>query len=1761
MSELHGSHSQQTIEAADGEHKGVHYRHVFAAIPGAIKNAPLARLKSFETLKPTMPEWYSGARVMDRQYLKQLIEERWRVQSLLDKTLGNLQHDIHAFAEPLVSEMLQANFNPVERVNELTVQLEVPSKIIFGIDTGASRVRQSTLLEAALHNFEESETVEGAFRNSSGIYRKDSRGSPSLVPAITLPRFAALCRDLDIGGQYQRHIKSVLLPNSPKAQRTLQDDSVTSEKAAFHVAALIARLKGDISDHAYGKLSLVREGRANITLYDQPLHCHRLSLMGFRLTGIVLFSAVSEPSQIKRAVEALTPPLLKFWIDWSHRIPVLPGQVYDQFKLLQAFFANGPQGVSEELLRREDIYQQSRLSGTLIAYVPDDPDHPLKEYPSLTAFMKALLGQLRNTDYQAFFSRFVAQKDKGLFFTRVNERLTTFTWHEREPLDMGPWWRETAVENPDAEPVTNRIAGDLWVRLFLEHRDKAIADARLIAVPTDDEDANARFKRLTSYLSIGWNVFNFAAMLVPGLGEAMLGVMVAQMLAEAAEGVEDWSKGDKEEASAYFTGVLINFAQLGLMGAGHVLPGTGVVPIKVSPFVEGLKPVEVGGKERLWNPDLGPYEQPIAVPDGAKARDTGLYRHQDQDLLRLDEKCYAVRQDPDTGQHRIQHPTRADAYQPLVEHNGAGTWKTELDRPLEWGKRQILRRLGASVDELSDETLEQVLTASGMHENALRRLHVEHETPPALLTDTVQRFKAHADAQACPEQILANRIGEEWADYAVRSMTEMRGWPSGKAIEVFQGPGLTGTTIKEGYFDASAANTLQMTRSDLLAGALPERVVEFLDEQALRELLDEWLSGDAQKRSQALREQWATLMRQRKRQLFDLLYRRRTRSDKPLVNLLKGDFAEISISQAQELLVEAHPSDLQHLTEKGRVPLRLARQAQEAAEQLRVTRAYEGLYLDALYSADTARLELHSLAALPGWPADVRLEVRQYAFEGELIDGLGPVDAPIRKVLILNEDGKYEARDASDQHLHGADNVYAAVLHALPDSQRTALGFEIHEAARLERLVRARPLARQKLEPILQANPIRKPAYDPAVMRLRGGMPGYARLSPERDLLQRRVASLFPDFDIEQIQMLLERFEQNGGSAEQRLTALEAEFNRFNATMQRWMNSPTESFRFSPAGVAEWNSRNQLYKKLRQCWHRTGPRGVAVPGIIAPQVLILDDMPLDRHLATLPRLEANFDHVTGLSLRNTGIGPGDEHFLQPFRQVRQLNLEGNRLTRLSQGIVDMRHLTHLVLNDNMIELDALAVARLRRMTQLRWLSLQNNPLKLAPDIGQMPHLQVIRLNGAGLNSWPVGLFSLPRPRSIFLDLRGNPINQIPQVAPGSFRAELLARTFISREPRWLSAENLETLKLYIESVGMDPERSHPPMGTVDSSEWVEGISEAQWRANQHIWNAVEDEFHSESFFNEINRLTQSADFRAGGTYRQELTAKVWRMLEAMAEDSELRTKLFSEAAAPTQCVDGGTQLFNAMGVEVLVKEAYDLIRPDFIEPQLLELARGKSRLDELGAIARQRVAERLAAGERFTRFDAQGNVRGTIDEVEVHLAYMTELAERLDLPWQARGMQFRNIAGVTKEMIEAAFQRITALEEGDLLRARILDQPLWRNWLESENEEILSWFKRRVDTTTDLYDALQARAEGTGLSVTQKAELEVEIKSLAVKVGRSENEFADGRVMTEEQYTQALSDIDTQMKAQMSTLTQQAMDRAGLQRVDIPFTIDPDYLV
>ncbi|MGH8333496.1 MAG: dermonecrotic toxin domain-containing protein, partial [Pseudomonas fluorescens] len=390
------------------EHKGVHYEKIKALIPDAIKNAPPHRLKSLKE-NVIVPKSYQALTPVGRQELKELLQQHGYQQGELDSMLKLLQQNIQDFAKPLLTDAIKANFDVDLDVEKTTLRLYVPDKIIFGIDSGGTHSRHSSLLDAALHNFEEPETKAGAFRSGSGVYTADNTGSPMLHP-ITVEQFTALCRTLDIGAQYQKHIKSLLMPSGSKEQEALRKQAVAVEKSAFEVAAMTALMASDIGRDSQVKVQELVSGKNDIKYHERPLQIHRLRIMGFELSGVVLFSAVAEKSIIEKSLQNLLPEELLFLHGWSRRIPFLTDNAYEKYKLISDVFANGPEALTQEYARRADFYDQSRLAGPLIAYVPDDQIHPLKEYPSLTAFMTELVTQLKDEQYQQFFSRFVAQR-------------------------------------------------------------------------------------------------------------------------------------------------------------------------------------------------------------------------------------------------------------------------------------------------------------------------------------------------------------------------------------------------------------------------------------------------------------------------------------------------------------------------------------------------------------------------------------------------------------------------------------------------------------------------------------------------------------------------------------------------------------------------------------------------------------------------------------------------------------------------------------------------------------------------------------------------------------------------------------------------------------------------------------------------------------------------------------------------------------------------------------------------------------------------------------------------------------------------------------------------------------------------------------------------------------------------------------------------------------------------------------------------------
>jgi hypothetical protein len=1690
--------------------RGVHYDFLKDRIPAWFSESSVQRKVEAGSHELQLPAWYKTATSTQKKALADSHARFRETLNQVDTTLGRIK-DVYAFAEQPLKDAIKARFNLDLDVRNVFFARKYAFKgrdDLFGafvfdqqIDSSLNHeYRGVSLLEAALANFEPNEARPSRCRdcqlitdwsNYDGEIISSFEAVNSQARSIAPHEFASLCRTLDLGALYQQHIKDILEPEGQREtlasqleEHLRQQLAVTTETARhqYAIRAGSRQVESGISADVFRMLQQVLASDGSATLDDKPVIFATLKVFGVELVGPLLI---------------------------------------------------GP--------NRKDSKRVERL----VVYLPNDPHHPLKEYASSADFMVDLRARLHNVAYRRFFSQFIPVRQQGVFFREFNKLY--------KPAGVGVQADYPVQSRPVQLPMDEAsIDGGGWPRLRQNLLGKIYEDARAVAVSTGAEDRKARANRLESYFDAVVNVFNLAAFVVPGLGPIMLTVGAVQMCNEVFEGIEAYEQGEPKEMWAHFASVALNVAFVGT--------GAAVLPkVQLSGAVDSLKPVTLAsGEKKLWNPDLSPYKSDITLPPESSPDAQGLYTHNGQMILALEGDHYQVRQDPESEQFCIQHPSRPEAYSPELLHNGEGAWHHELERPQTWDAT-LMRRLGPVAQGFNDVELEQIRQISGVDKDVLRRLHVEGEPVPAILLETFKKFHAYGDAAKVAEGIREGALSSELCGYAASLAVELPGWPASKAIEAVSDTVSSEPSVKYGKLDALPQDILQVSRADLMNGQLPARIITFLGEGEIKSLLPNYTPRTPEERISALQQKLQAQAISARARLTRSLYAEPETSADAAVAVVQRDFTRLPTKMIQELLADATPVELTTLETDGRVPLRLAEGARRLQQQMRITHAFEGLYLDALIDKDTETLVFNTLPKLPGWVNGIRLEVREGWLEGELRASVGPQDASERKVLLRMEDGRYEARNDRDEHLHGADDLYASLQHALPDRQRQAIGVPgVEQGAQLKAKILEHQLSPDLLRPLLKMSPRRQPFFNPP-MRLSGERIGYPLsdhpiVSRWIRVTRARVLALYPTMTEEQVISFVEDMDE---TLEMDLLNRENEYEEFKNTLEDWHRTWVRSVPEEERSATDYRERRDarlaIMKALKQAWQRTGEVDVDNTGYPQGQRIDLSDQDIWEELAEFPSLTANFDHVTYLDLSGTGIENTADRFLGNFRRLHTLVLGNNELAALPDNLGSMTHLSSLDLSDNLIELDAAAVAQLRNLARLRYLGLEGNPLGAPPDIGQMPALQILSLADTGLNTWPVGLFDHVRPRTFYLDMKANVLEIVPDVIPGSVQAELVARTLINYEPANISAENLQRIRNYGHSVGFEPNRPTPALGVADSGLWSAGMTEEQWKSKQDVWADLENEPGSEPFFNELRKLSESADaVTAEPAAKVDLCRKVWSMVEAMVDNTALREKLFHMATAPTTCVDAGAQLFNAMGLEVLIVQAYGLGARDLVETALVKLARGKSRLDRLGKIARERIDELIHEGRQFIEFDedenlvphfdAQGQRLADIDEVEIHMVYPTQLAaeEYLDLPWQSREMRFA-APDVSVELIQNAYERILAEEEGPKLQALLLEQEFWVDFLKRSHAERISTLRARDERLLDLQAAQRAWL-GSDSSV-QRIHWRAQVRRLAKLLGKPESEIRPGMVLSNDEYYAEMAAIATQEKALISQLTEAALQR------------------
>ncbi|QXI31430.1 hypothetical protein HU752_009640 [Pseudomonas vanderleydeniana] len=1416
------------------------------------------------------------------------------------------------------------------------------------------------------------------------------RFSGSAKPALTPQVFVDLVRELDLGRRYQHHLcKLFHLVQEPGGEPDSEGARIAfamqqQGKADMLVDACIARMKRELDENVHARVCRLIESNVSLDEDGARIEVNELQMLGVTLSGVRLFTLHDGPS-------------------------------------------GGDRG--------------------LLVHIPNDPVSRFRFYPSLEVFRSELCERLWQPFYEDFFCRLVAQSELPVFLSSLRRRLT------REGAKLGD--RHAHALNRQAD-LQLRLLPSREELFSLLHRQQLLRlqeDARTVAVPTEDVDQDARNARFQARLGLGMTLLNLAAFANPWLGLLMMGVAVGEMLAEVYEGYQDWRRGDHDEAIAHLMSVAEDFATMIALGAAVKVGGQlikGVFP-RQSAFFDELVPVRSSdGNYRLWQASLEPYAHDEAFVAAQEPDSQGFYPGTLDDghrYLDIAGRPYRAYRDEALDAWRLRHPGRSSAYEPLLEHNGAGAWRLVHEWPLSWqSPTYLLRRLGPEAACLEEVDLQRIVSIHRLDAPLLRRLHMNRQEIPATLLDSLRRFRLDRELDWLIEPGQAP-VARRLLDLKLQILPDLPGWPRGRTIQLLDGADKP--THEYGADLTSQPTAFKVAATDIEAHGL-QALIDVLEPPHRQAILGDAVKPGTElpRLEQALQQH----VRTHRPALFERVYRLRWLLDDGLPAQVRQGFPQLPSNVLREVVAQSSVDVKDRLLLDSGLPLQLVEDLTDVAREVRINRALEDGFLQSARNPDTARLQLPTLGRMLGWPTDLRIELRQDSVSGPLLAELGDLKLPRRRIMVRTEGG-YQAFDAGGRMLGsrstGHDALCAALLESLSVGERMAMGIRLGEEAQLHKMLlsTALPRPRRELESTLGLAP-RKPNYEPASWR-RMDLAGCTRAkrggveATRRGLT--RLTRLYPDLCEAEARTLLLQLGDDSALVRNRIRSLELELELLRSILSSWYGRS-----FEQRGQSIWlggmqEGRMQASQILERCWRRQTPRTYDNDGVVIGHGLSLEGL----RVVSLPDLPSSigFEHVTELSLKSMDLSVIPGNFLRLFPKLRKLDLANNRLRSLPAAIAEMDELRELHLQENRIVLDREAVAQLSTLHQLEVLNLNGNSDVRLLDVGRMPHLRRLFLRGTGIDHLPEGL--LTRTSLSAADLRGNLIQQLP-AALYDAPSPITRRIVLRHNP--LAPANQSPLAAYRLRTGITfgiPEAELALDEYSSRRRWLADI-EGEGRAQlQSLWQGLWHEPGSQELFDLLGRLGGSADYMKT---RSDLTRRVWVVLAAAGENGALRRELFDLAANPLTCVDSAAQSFSHLEVRVLLAKARALAIEGDEPVQLLKLARGLFRLEQIDGIARNHVRA-LAENPEVPSSRA-------VDEIEVNLAYRVGLARLMYLPGQPREMMFRSIAHVTEEQIQAAHVRILQAEQTPNLTAFIAGRDFWIDYLKRKYPRDFSRFNQ-----------------------------------------------------------------------------------------------------
>lgn len=512
---------------------------------------------------------------------------------------------------------------------------------------------------------------------------------------------------------------------------------------------------------------------------------------------------------------------------------------------------------------------------------------------------------------------------------------------------------------------------------------------------------------------------------------------------------------------------------------------------------------------------------------------------------------------------------------------------------------------------------------------------------------------------------------------------------------------------------------------------------------------------------------------------------------RPIPGRLMQDYPRLNVPMARRMQAE------------GQLPSQARSPVQNDSAREFLNNALEGLYLPEQASADSERLIINALPQLPGWPAQLRLELRAASPRGPVLMASGAEPGSRACIVIKSTEG-YEAylgeRPAPQPRDH---DLGRAVLHSLSRSDRQALGLAHDDIdglrSEIHRLVTSdNALAMRLLEPSVVG-------WGP-----RGGLSGgMEEALPRIDIgaAFRRYRQLYPEAADFQINEQLTQWVEAGLDPVQQMADLERQLMGFRAELRAWAGANALRHAAARRLVSNWQRISEFAEE----------EGYAV------HVLSLSDLALTNEDLAALALPDRFEHIQRVDLTgNRDLTELPAEFLERFPRLERLHMMDCGLTQIPDIAVP-ESLQWLDMQGNRIVWNDANQAALDRLSDLELLDLSHNPLGRSPDLGRLDDLDILNLNHCELVEWPAGIRGDDDWRPTVFDLRDNRFTHLPE----DLQLSRVAAQNLRLESDDLSEQVNQQIQAYYDRHGVDL-----LVADVDYEEMLEDTDVADWG----IWN-------------------------------------------------------------------------------------------------------------------------------------------------------------------------------------------------------------------------------------------------------------------------------------------------------------------------------------